>query len=263
MSQMSVEESRQALAEQVAQHDRIVFFGGAGVSTESGIPDFRSAHGLYNGKSYDGHRPEEIISHSYFERCPSVFYDFYCEKMIYLDAQPNQAHRKLAELEQQGKISAVVTQNIDGLHQKAGSKNVFELHGSVLRNHCTGCGTFYGVEDVVEGHAGVDASGAPSRFCDPTRPGVPICPACGGIIKPDVVLYEEPLDEPTIEGAVDAIEHADMIIVAGTSLNVYPAAGFLQYFRGDETVIVNLSSTPFDRNADLVIEQPVGQVFGW
>lgn len=263
MAKMELEEARRELIEQIDAHNRVVFFGGAGVSTESGIPDFRSANGLYNGASYEGFRPEEIISHTFFTRRPDAFYDFYCEKMIFVDAEPNQAHRKIAELERAGKVSAVVTQNIDGLHQKAGSQEVFELHGSVHRNYCERCGKPYTLDDVLEGHAGVDADGKPSAFADPAKPGVPICPACGGVIKPDVVLYEEPLDEKTINGAVRAIGQADMLIVAGTSLNVYPAAGFLRYFRGSELVIINLSSTSYDNNADLLIEYPVGQVFDW
>jgi len=256
-----LEADRHRLAACVDAHDSIVFFGGAGVSTESGIPDFRSSTGIFSGRRFEGYRPEEIVSHSFFETHTRAFYDFYCEKMIFLDARPNQAHRKLALLEEQGRLRAVVTQNIDGLHQAAGSRRVLELHGSVHRNYCARCGMHYGIEAVIEGHAGVDSAGAPSRYADTTLPGIPLCPQCGGVIRPDVVLYEEPLDEQVIVHTVEAITRADLLIVAGTSLNVYPAASFLQYFRGDKLIIINLAPTPFDHQADMLIEAPVGQVF--
>lgn len=218
---------------------RIVFFGGAGVSTESGIPDFRSVDGLYH-QSYD-EPPETILSHSYFEQKPQEFFRFYRQKMLFPDARPNAAHLKLAELEAAGKLSAVVTQNIDGLHQKAGSKTVYELHGAVSRNYCTRCGKFYSLEQVM------------------ATQGVPRCD-CGGIIKPDVVLYEECLDEDTINGAVEAIRRADMLIVAGTSLVVYPAAGLIRYYQGDKLALINLQPTSADQMANLVIHDKVGRV---
>lgn len=234
---------QERLRELVEKSANTVFFGGAGVSTESGIPDFRSTDGLYNQKWK--YPPETIISRSFFDRNPEEFFRFYRERMIFPDAQPNPAHRKLAELESRGKLSAVVTQNIDGLHQKAGSRTVYELHGSVLRNHCMDCGRAYGLEAVT---------GAPDI--------VPRC-ECGGIIKPDVVLYEEPLDEQVMRNAIDAIARAELLIVAGTSLKVWPAAGFLEYFQGDDLVIVNMSPTPADNRADLLITDPVGEVFDW
>lgn len=218
---------------------RIVFFGGAGVSTESGIPDFRSVDGLYNQK-YD-YPPEEILSHSFFKSHTEYFYNFYRDKMLCLDAKPNSAHLKLAELENAGKLNAVVTQNIDGLHQAAGSKNVFELHGSVHRNYCTECHKLYDAHYMKNGN------------------GIPKC-TCGGIIKPDVVLYEEGLDDNTVNGALNAISNADCLIVAGTSLNVYPAAGFIRYFQGDYFVLINRDETPADKIADLVIHDKVGEV---
>ncbi|MBR2590349.1 MAG: NAD-dependent protein deacylase [Clostridia bacterium] len=219
----------------------IVFFGGAGVSTESGIPDFRSVDGLYN-QQYD-YPPEEIISHTFFVRNPEEFYRFYKDKMLCLDAQPNDAHKALAALEKAGKLKAVVTQNIDGLHQKAGSKNVFELHGSVLRNYCMKCGKFYDAQYIKDSE------------------GIPRC-TCGGTIKPDVVLYEEGLDECCIKGAVNAISQADTLIVAGTSLVVYPAAGLIRYFRGKHLVLINLQPTDADSLAELVIREKVGKVLG-
>lgn len=220
--------------------DNIVFFGGAGVSTESGIPDFRSVDGLYHQKFK--YPPETMLSHTFYETHTEEFYDFYRAKMLALDAQPNAAHRKLAEWEQQGKLKAVITQNIDGLHQKAGSKKVYELHGSVLRNYCTRCGKFYSAEFVKN------------------APGIPRC-SCGGIVKPDVVLYEESLDEQTIAGSVKAIRSADMLIVAGTSLTVYPAAGLINYYRGSRLVLINRDETPYDGNADLVLHESLGDVF--
>lgn len=230
-----------ALDEMINNSGNIVFFGGAGVSTESGIPDFRSVDGLYNQKYSEP--PETILSHTYFMRYPERFYEFYRDKMLYLDAKPNKAHIMLAQLEGAGKLSAVVTQNIDGLHTAAGSKTVYELHGSVLRNYCMECGRFFGIDAVLGSH------------------GVPRC-GCGGIIKPDVVLYEEGLDDKTVRGAVKAIAGADMLIVAGTSLAVYPAAGLIDYFRGKYTVLINRDETPFDSRADLVIHQKVGEVLG-
>lgn len=218
---------------------QLVFFGGAGVSKESGIPDFRSPDGLYNQRY--AYPPETILSRSFFERDPETFYRFYREKMLYLDAQPNAAHHKLAELERMGKLTAVVTQNIDGLHQKAGSRKVLELHGSVHRNACMRCGKHY-----------------PAGFIRDSA-GVPRC-SCGGIVKPEVVLYEEPLDEAVVQEAVQCISAADTMIVAGTSLTVWPAAGMLQYFRGRRLAVINLETTPADDRADLVLHEPVGQV---
>ena len=224
----------------VQESNRIVFFGGAGVSTESGIPDFRSVDGLYHQK-FD-YPPETIISHSFYERNPAYFFRFYREKMLPLGFEPNITHKVLAKWEQEGKLLAVVTQNIDGLHQKAGSKNVYELHGSVLRNYCTRCGKFYSAEFVKN------------------AAGIPRC-SCGGIVKPDVVLYEESLDEQTIAGSVKAIRSADMLIVAGTSLTVYPAAGLINYYRGNRLVLINRDETPYDGNADLVLHESLGDVF--
>ena len=221
--------------------DNIVFFGGAGVSTESGIPDFRSVDGLYHQKY--AYPPETILSHSFFERHPKEFFDFYRDKMLCLDAKPNAAHRKLAELEQAGRLKAVVTQNIDGLHTLAGSKNVFELHGSVHRNYCRSCRRSFTAEQMLKSK------------------GVPVCD-CGGVIKPDVVLYEEPLDEACTRGAIAAIAAADVLIVAGTSLTVYPAAGFLNYFRGDHLVLINRDPTPYDSMATLVMHDKVGEALG-
>ena len=235
-----MEEKIQELQKIVDEHHSIVFFGGAGVSTESGIPDFRSVDGLYHQKY--AWPPETILSHTFFVKHTEEFYRFYRDKMLVLDAQPNAAHKKLAEMEAAGKLKAVVTQNIDGLHQKAGSRTVYELHGSVHRNYCTRCGAFYDAEFMKKSE------------------GVPHCAKCGGVIKPDVVLYEEGLDQNTIEGAVRAIEHADVLIVGGTSLVVYPAAGLVQYFRGDRIVLINKGSTSMDRTADLLIQEPIGQV---
>lgn len=225
---------------------RMVFFGGAGVSTESGIPDFRSADGLY-AQRYP-YPPETMVSRSFFDVHPHEFFDFYCDRMLALDAEPNRAHQKLAELEGNGTLSAVVTQNIDGLHQKAGSKHVYELHGSVLRNFCMGCGKAYPVERLLKLRA-------------QSADGVPRCPACGGIVKPDVVLYEEPLDERTLSGAVATIKHAELLVVAGTSLAVYPAAGLIDFFAGSHLVIVNRTPTPRDQHADLCLAANVGDVF--
>lgn len=218
---------------------RIVFFGGAGVSTESGIPDFRSVDGLYNQK-YD-YSPEQILSHTFFMHNTEEFYRFYRDKMLCLDKKPNKAHLKLAELEKSGKLTAVVTQNIDGLHQAAGSKKVYELHGSVLRNYCMKCGKFY-----------------PAEYIKNSK-GIPKC-ECGGVIKPDVVLYEEGLDDSTVTEALRAIQTADTLIIAGTSLTVYPAAGFISYFKGDNIVLINRDETPFDGKADLVFHEKVGEL---
>ena len=225
----------------IRESSRIVFFGGAGVSTESGIPDFRSVDGLYNQKFE--YPPETIISHSFYEQRPEYFFRFYREKMLPLGFEPNITHKVLARWEQEGRLLAVVTQNIDGLHQKAGSKNVYELHGSVLRNYCVRCGRFYPAEYVRDAQ------------------GVPRC-ECGGIVKPDVVLYEESLDEDVISGAVSAISRADLLIVGGTSLTVYPAAGFLGYFRGDRLALINRDPTPYDRAATWIYRDPIGQLLG-
>lgn len=228
------------LQELIDKNQKIAFFGGAGVSTESGIPDFRSVDGLYNQK-YD-YPPETILSHTFFRRYPEEFYRFYRHKMLALDAKPNKAHLKLAELEAAGKLTGVITQNIDGLHQAAGSKHVMELHGSVHRNYCMRCGKFYDAEYMLH------------------STGVPTCD-CGAIIKPDVVLYEEGLDNDVVRDAISTIAQADVLIVGGTSLAVYPAAGLLDYFRGNALVLVNKGATPQDKNADLLIQKPIGEVF--
>ena len=225
----------------IEDSSNIVFFGGAGVSTESGIPDFRSVDGLYNQKYK--YPPETILSHSFFMTRPKDFYDFYRDKMICTSAKPNKAHYALARLEEQGKLRAVVTQNIDGLHQLAGSRTVYELHGSVLRNYCMKCHKFYDLSAVTE------------------STDIPKC-KCGGIIKPDVVLYEEGLDDKTVSAAVHAIAKADVLIIGGTSLNVYPAAGFLRYFDGSKIVLINKSPTSYDKEAEIVIRDPIGQVLG-
>ena len=227
---------------------RMVFFGGAGVSTESGIPDFRSADGLY-AQRYP-YPPETMVSRSFFDAHPREFFDFYCDRMLALDAEPNAAHRKLAELEREGTLSAVVTQNIDGLHQKAGSRNVLELHGSVWRNFCMDCGAPYPVEELL-------------ALREQSPDGVPHCSKCGAIVKPDVVLYEEPLDDGTVTAAVRAIASADLLVIAGTSLAVYPAAGLIDYFSGDHLAIINRTPTPRDAHADLCIATNVGEVLGY
>ena len=229
------------LIQWIENSKRIVFFGVAGVSTESGIPDFRSVDGLYNMQFE--YPPEKIISHSFYKRDPEYFFRFYRERMLPLGFLPNITHLKLAQWEQQGKLSCIITQNIDGLHQKAGSKNVCELHGSVLRNYCTICGKAYPAEYI--------------RDCC----GVPQC-SCGGIVKPDVVLYEEPLRSETISKCIDAISDADILIVAGTSLTVYPAAGLIDYYTGDKLVLINRDATPFDYRANLVLHQSLGKIFG-
>lgn len=231
------------LKRKVMNSSNVVFFGGAGVSTESGIPDFRSADGLWN-QEYR-YPPEQVVSHSFFVAHPEEFYRFYRDRMLFLDAKPNKAHFRLTELEDTEHVSAVVTQNIDGLHQAAGSKNVLELHGSILRNHCMECGARYPVEFIAE------------------STGIPFCTRCGGIVRPDVVLYEEALDEKVIGAAVDAIRHAEVLICAGTSLSVYPAAGFLRYFQGSTLAVINLSPTSLDKSADILIPAKIGEVFDW
>ena len=230
----------ETLQKWIDECSKIVFFGGAGVSTESGVPDFRSVDGLYNQK-YD-YPPEEILSHTFYRRRPEEFYRFYRDKMLYTDVLPNKAHLKLAELEEKGKLSAVVTQNIDGLHQAAGSKRVYELHGSVLRNYCEDCGKLFDMQYIID--------------CG----GVPKCDKCSGPVKPDVVLYEEGLDTNTMNGALKAISEADMLIIGGTSLAVYPAAGLVDYYRGNKLVLINMSKTPMDGKADLVIYDKIGEV---
>ena len=228
------------LKEWISESDNIVFFGGAGVSTESGIPDFRSVDGLYNQKWK--YPPETIISHSFFERDPEEYYRFHREKLVIDGVKPNRAHLRLAELEQEGKLRAVITQNIDGLHQAAGSKKVLELHGSILRAYCSRCHKPYPADKMNHGE------------------GVPHC-ECGGIIRPDIVLYEEALDQDILSEAVHYLRNADVLIVGGTSLNVYPAAGLINYYRGNKLALVNLSSTPYDQYADLVIHEKIGEVF--
>ena len=230
----------------IDRSDSIVFFGGAGVSTESNIPDFRSEKGLYSAQQQYGCSPEEILSHTFFMRRMKTFFDYYKKNLIYLDAKPNKAHLAIAHLEEKGKLKAVVTQNIDGLHQKAGSKNVYELHGSVLRNYCMDCGSFYDVEYIMNE--------------DNCKEGTPHCSKCGGVVKPDVVLYEETLDESCMMGAINAISRADTLIIGGTSLVVYPAAGLIRYFNGDNLVLINKQTTPYDSRADLVINDSIGKV---
>ena len=237
-----MDENRKKLQEIITESDNIVFFGGAGVSTESGIPDFRSVDGLYHMK-YD-YPPETILSHTLFVRNTKEFYRFYRDKMLCLDVKPNAAHLKLAELEAKGKLKAVVTQKIDGLHQAAGSKKVMELHGSVHRNYCQKCGKFYDAEYMLN----YDGD-------------VPLC-ECGGVIKPDVVLYEEGLDQQTIQDSIYYISHADVLIIGGTSLAVYPAAGLIDYFHGKHLIVINKAPTPRDRHADLLIQDPIGEVLG-
>lgn len=238
MNSQSIEQ----LKDIIRHSDNIVFFGGAGVSTESGIPDFRSVDGLYH-QEYD-YPPETILSHTFYMSHTEEFYRFYKKKMLFLNAQPNPAHKKLAEWEAQGKVRAVITQNIDGLHQAAGSKRVLELHGSVLRNYCTGCGKFFDVDYIVNAE------------------GVPVCDDCGKWVKPDVVLYEEGLNNRTIQEAVSYIASAEVLIVGGTSLAVYPAAGLIDYFQGDKLILINKAPTPRDKMADLVISGSIGEIFG-
>lgn len=234
-------ETLETLKKWLDESDNIVFFGGAGVSTESGIPDFRSVDGLYN-QQYD-YPPETILSHTFYRKKTEEFYRFYRAKMLVLDAKPNAAHKKLAAWEREGKLKAVVTQNIDGLHQAAGSKVVYELHGSVHRNYCQSCGAFYDARYILESS------------------GVPRCEKCGGQIKPDVVLYEEGLDTATMQGAIRAISHADILIIGGTSLTVYPAAGLIDYYRGNKLVLINKSVTPMDSRADLLLQGSIGEIF--
>lgn len=235
-------EEMKKLVEMLRSSSRIVFFGGAGVSTESGIPDFRSEQGIYNTVKSYGHSPEEILSHTFFMRNTKTFYDFYRSTMVYKEARPNDAHKALAKLEAMGKLSAVVTQNIDGLHQAAGSRKVYELHGSIHRNYCMTCHKAFSLDELM------------------AMNGVPRCDHCNGIIKPDVVLYEEALDEHTISGSVRAIENADMLIVGGTSLNVYPAASFVRYYGKERLVLINMSETPYDKYANLLIHERIGEV---
>ena len=241
-----VKAAQEALRALFSTHGRVVFFGGAGVSTASGIPDFRSVDGLYHQQF--AYPPEEMLSHGFYVEHPAEFFEFYRERMIAPDARPNRCHEKLAELEAEGVLSAVVTQNIDGLHQAAGSRRVYELHGSVHRNICRRCGAVY------------DAAWVCAREHEDGR-GVPVCPACGGRIKPDVVLYGETLDDATVEGAVRAIAQADALVVGGTSLVVYPAAGLIRYFQGDELAIVNRDPTPQDGMADLLISCDIASAF--
>ena len=230
------------LTQILKESNNIVFFGGAGVSTESNIPDFRSANGLWNEKLQINLTPEQLVSHTMFMRYPEEFFEFYRDKLIYPEAKPNAAHIALAKLEEMGKLKAVVTQNIDGLHQAAGSKNVYELHGSVLRNYCMDCHAFYDEKFILDSK------------------GIPVCPKCGGKVKPDVVLYEEGLDESIIQGSVRAITQADTLIIGGTSLIVYPAAGLINYFKGKNLILINKSSTSADNKADLVIHDAIGKV---
>ena len=232
------------LTQIIRDSNNIVFFGGAGCSCESGIPDFRSASGLWNEKLKINLTPEQLVSHTMFMKYPKEFFEFYRDKLIYPDAKPNAAHIALAKLEEMGKLKAVVTQNIDGLHQAAGSKHVYELHGSVLRNYCVKCHAFYDEKFILESK------------------GVPTCTKCGGNVKPDVVLYEEGLDDNVIRGAIAAISKADTLIIGGTSLVVYPAAGLINYFRGKNLVLINKSSTSADNKADLVIHEAIGKVLG-
>lgn len=242
MANQEREERIQKFLNMVDKSDNIVFFGGAGVSTESGIPDFRSVDGLYN-QEYD-YPPETILSHTFYRRNPEEFYRFYRNKMLCLTAKPNMAHKKLAELEAAGKVKAVITQNIDGLHQLAGSQKVLELHGSVHRNYCESCHAFYDAEYVLNSK------------------GVPRCEKCGGSLKPDVVLYEEGLDNQTIQESIYYISQADVLIIGGTSLAVYPAAGLVDYYRGNKLVLINKTATPRDSQANLVLQESIGELFG-
>ena len=239
---MSEQENILKLKAMIEASDNIVFFGGAGVSTESGIPDFRSETGIYNTVHKYGCSPEQILSHTFFMRKPEIFYDFYKSTMVYREAEPNEAHKALAKLEKIGKLKAVVTQNIDGLHQKAGSEKVYELHGTIMKNYCMKCGQVYDLDYVTASE------------------GVPRCEKCGGMVKPDVVLYEEGLDDTTISKSVRAIAEADVLIIGGTSLNVYPAAGFINYYHGNKLVLINKSETPYDHEANLLIHDSIGKV---
>ncbi len=237
----SMDKSIQELKKIIDETDNIVFFGGAGVSTESGIPDFRSEDGLYHQRYK--YPPEQIVSHTFYEKHTKEFFDFYRDRMLYPGAKPNAAHKKLAEWEQQGKLRAIVTQNIDGLHQAAGSKKVFELHGSVLRNYCEECGKTFGMDFILNSH------------------DVPYCPECGGNVRPDVVLYEEGLDNEILSQAVLYISRADVLIIGGTSLAVYPAAGLIDYYKGNKLILVNKSATPMDSRADLLVQGNIGEIF--
>ena len=236
---MSIEK----LQEIIEKNNNIVFFGGAGVSTESNIPDFRSANGLFNEKLNKSFTPEELVSHSFFFKHTEEFYKFYKDKLIYQNAKPNNAHIALAKLEEKGKLKGIITQNIDGLHQMAGSKNVLELHGSIHRNYCTYCGKFYDLCGLLS-LEGI----------------IPYCTECGGLIKPDVVLYQEGLDEDLINKSIDLISNADVLIIGGTSLKVYPAAGFIKYFKGKHLILINKSETQYDKIAEIVINEPIGRV---
>ncbi len=240
---MELEQKLTRLKEWITQCDNIVFFGGAGVSTESGIPDFRSENGIFSAVSEYGYRPEIILSHSFFVAHPDIFFQYYKKNLLYPDAQPNDCHKALAKLEEMGKCKAVITQNIDNLHQKGGSRTVLELHGTLYRNYCLRCGKEFSLEYVTK------------------EEGITRCDACGGIVRPDVVLYEEGLNQQIMEDALRYIAQAEMLIVGGTSLNVYPAAGLLQYFRGTHLVVINKSSTNVDKKADLVIAENIGEVF--
>ncbi|MFC3750038.1 NAD-dependent protein deacylase [Paenibacillus sp. GCM10012306] len=235
----------QTLTSWINDSESIVFFGGAGTSTESGIPDFRSAAGLYQTEHQSPYPPEVMLSRTFFMSSPDIFFDFYRSKMIHPQAQPNGAHLLLAELEQQGKLKAVITQNIDGLHQKAGSRRVLELHGSIHRNYCMACARYYGLEQIME-----------------SKEVVPRCPDCGGIIRPDVVLYEEELDQIVLTESVEAIRGADLLLIGGTSLTVYPAASLITYFRGRHTVLLNGEPTPYDRQVNLIVRDRIGEALG-
>ena len=231
------------IKELIDSHNNIVFFGGAGVSTESNIPDFRSSSGLFNEKLNRNFTPEQLLSHTFFLKYPEDFFRFYKDRLIYKDAKPNEAHLALAKLEDIGKLNAIITQNIDGLHQIAGSRNVLELHGSVHRNYCTNCSKFFNLEEFLN------------------LPGnIPHCDICDGVVKPDVVLYEEPLDNSVVNQTVNALNHADLLIIGGTSLVVYPASGFIDYFNGDSIVLINKSSTSYDSKASIVINDSIGKV---
>lgn len=237
-----MEQKIMELANIVRGSNNIVFFGGAGISTSSGIPDFRSSNGLYSKKLNRNFTPEQAVSHSFFVRYPEEFFDFYKKNLIYPEAKPNDCHKALAKLEEMGKLKAIVTQNIDGLHQAAGSKKVYELHGSVLRNYCTQCMEFYDEKYILQAE------------------GIPICSKCGAIVKPDVVLYEEGVDDTILTGAVEAISQADTLIIGGTSLIVYPAAGLINYFKGNNLILINKSETSADKKADLVINEDIAKV---
>lgn len=238
-----LEEQLAQLQKWIQESDNIVFFGGAGVSTESGLPDFRSENGIFSAMSEYGYRPETILSHSFFQQNPEVFFKYYKKTLLYPDAKPNDCHKALAKLESDGKLKAVITQNIDDLHQKAGSKNVLELHGTLYRNYCLKCKQGFPLEYVIKDE------------------GVTRCNICGGVVRPDVVLYEESLNGDTIEKSVEYISNADMLIIGGTSLNVYPAAGLINYYRGKKMVLINKSTTPYDHKASLIITKSIGEVF--